>query len=265
MTDDRGRMNERLFDAVAGSYDRVGFLAQAARFVARAAAVRPGERVLDVMTGTGAVAAEVAGVAGGVVGTDRSAGMLARARERLPGVTFVQADAATLPFPACSFDVAVCAAGVFFMPDMPGAAREWARVVRPGGRVVVSSFGPGLLGPLPGLWRAQLARVGLKPGAPPLGRLPTPDAVAEVLRAAGLTDVQAHLTPLTYTVADVQARWADIRAGLEGEVLRQLPPPEAAALSAAHRAELAPLFLAGALGVPLPVIVAAGRVPPSGG
>lgn len=260
MTGDRVRANEALFDAVAERYDAVGFLAQAARFVAVAAAVQPGEAVLDVMTGTGAVAAEVVGRAGRVVGVDVSAGMLAQARTRVPGAAFVRGDATALPFPDGAFDVAVCAAGVFFLPDMPGGVREWARVVRPGGRVVVSSFGAGLLGPLPGLWRARLSGVGLKPGAPPLGRLPTPEALADVLRAAGLTDVQADLHPLTYTLPDVGARWADIRAGLEGVPLASLPPQQVVALEAAHRADLAPLFEVGSLTVPLPVIVASGHV-----
>lgn len=260
MTGDRVRANEALFDAVAERYDGVGFLAQAARFVAGAAAVQPGEAVLDVMTGTGAVAAEVVGRAGRVVGVDVSAGMLTLARRRVPGAEFVRGDAAALPFPDGAFDVAVCAAGVFFLPDMPDGVREWARVVRPGGRVVVSSFGAGLLGPLPGLWRARLSGVGLKPGAPPLGRLPTPEALADVLRAADLTDVQATLHPLTYTLPDVGARWADIRAGLEGVPLASLPPQEVAALEAAHHADLAPLFGEGPLTVPLPVIVACGHV-----
>ena len=99
MTRDRVRANEALFDAVAKRYDAVGFLAQAARFVAGAAAVQPGEAVLDVMTGTGAVAAEVVGRAGRVVGVDVSAGMLAQARARVPGAEFVRGDAAALPFP----------------------------------------------------------------------------------------------------------------------------------------------------------------------
>lgn len=260
MSEERVRANERLFDAVADRYDGVGFLAQAACFVAEVAGVQPGEAVLDVMTGTGAVAAAVAGRAGRVVGVDVSAGMLARARARVPDAEFVRGDAAALPFPDSAFDVVVCAAGVFFLPDMPGGVREWARVVRPGGRVVVSSFGPELLGPLPGLWRARLAGAGLKPGAPPLGRLPTPEALADVLRAAGLTDVQAALHPLTYTLPDVGARWADIRAGLEGVPLASLPPQEVAALEAAHHADLAPLFGEGPLTVPLPVIVASGHV-----
>lgn len=260
MSEERVRANERLFDAVADRYDGVGFLAQAARFVAEVAGVQPGEAVLDVMTGTGAVAAAVAGRAGRVVGVDVSAGMLAQARARVPGAEFMRGDAAALPFPDDAFDVVVCAAGVFFLPDMPGGVREWARVVRPGGRVVVSSFGTGLLGPLPGLWRARLAGTGLKPGAPPLGRLPTPEALADVLRAAGLTDVRATLHPLTYTLTDVGARWADIRAGLEGVPLASLPPREVTALEAAHHADLAPLFERGPLTVPLPVIVASGHV-----
>ncbi|PTA66899.1 class I SAM-dependent methyltransferase [Deinococcus arcticus] len=258
MSGEREQANARLFDAVAATYDEVGFLAQAARFVAGAAGVEPHEHVLDVMTGTGTVLRALPpGASGARVGTDLSAGMLAVARARLPGATFVQADAARLPFPAAHFDVVICAAGLFFMPDMTGAVREWARVLRPGGRLVVSSFGPGLLGDLPGLWRAALGAHGLKPGAPPLGRLPTPQALAEVLRAGGL-QASAALCPLFYTLPSPQARLADIQAGLEGAPLAGLAAAGRDRLLNEHRAALVPLFGAGPLSVPLPLIVGTG-------
>ncbi|MFC6660963.1 class I SAM-dependent methyltransferase [Deinococcus multiflagellatus] len=173
MSGEREQANARLFDAVAATYDEVGFLAQAARFVAEVAAVQPHEAVLDVMTGTGTVLRALPhGGSGARVGTDLSAGMLAVARAELPGATFVQADAARLPFPDAQFDAVICAAGLFFMPDMAHTVREWARVLRPGGRLVVSSFGAGLLGDLPGLWRAALGAHGLKPGSPPWAACP---------------------------------------------------------------------------------------------
>ncbi|MBZ9712355.1 class I SAM-dependent methyltransferase [Deinococcus multiflagellatus] len=258
MSGEREQANARLFDAVAATYDEVGFLAQAARFVAEVAAVQPHEAVLDVMTGTGTVLRALPhGGSGARVGTDLSAGMLAVARAELPGATFVQADAARLPFPDAQFDAVICAAGLFFMPDMAHTVREWARVLRPGGRLVVSSFGAGLLGDLPGLWRAALGAHGLKPGSPPLGRLPTPQALADVLRAGGL-QASAALHPLFYTLPSPQARLADIQAGLEGAPLAGLPAAQRAQLLDEHRAALAPLFAAGPLSVPLPVIVGTG-------
>ncbi|GGS27030.1 class I SAM-dependent methyltransferase [Deinococcus knuensis] len=253
--------NRRQFDRLAGGYDRLGFLTQAARFVAAQVVVPPGGAALDVMTGTGSVALALLGRSGSVVGLDLSAGMVEVARRRVPGAQFVVGDAAHLPFPDGSFDVVVCASGLFFVPDMGAALREWRRVVRPSGQVVFSSFGRGLLGDLPGLWRARLEAHGVRPGAAPLGRIPTPDAARDLLLGAGLDDVQVDRTDLPYTLACVGDRWDEIAAGLEGQPLAGFTPDLRAQVQAEHRADLAPLFAGGPVTVPLPVIVARGTRP----
>lgn len=261
--EDRNRLQ---FDGLAASYDRLGFLAQVAQVVAAQVPVTPGQAVLDVMSGTGHVALALAARAlpgGRVVGTDLSAGMLAVAHAKaaaleLEHVTFLPADAAALPFPEAAFDTVACASGIFFVPDMVAALREWRRVVRPGGVVVISSFGAGLLGELPGRWRERLGTHGVTPGVPPTGRLPTPGAARDLLISAGLEDVAVTLTDVPYVLSDVDQRWADIVAGLEGQPLANLTPDARAQLEVEHRADLAPLFASGPLTVPLPVIVARG-------
>ncbi|EYB66528.1 hypothetical protein DEIPH_ctg103orf0058 [Deinococcus phoenicis] len=270
--DERTLQNARLFDAVAGSYDHLGFLTLAARQLVAGVAVQAGERVLDVATGTGTVAlavAPAAGPRGHVVGVDVAGRMLEVARGRaagLPQVTFEQAEATRLPFPDGAFDRVLCASGLFFVPDMPGALREWRRVLRPGGQVAFTSFARGLLGPLPALWAARLAQEGVKPAAPPLGRLPTPEAAQEVLREAGFREATAALHALPYRFATPQARWAEIEAGVEGQVWSLMPPEQRERVRAAHLAELRELFARksptqGPLTVPVPVIVASGRAP----
>ena len=131
-------------------------------------------------------------------------------------------------------------------------------MVRPGGVVVISSFGAGLLGELPGRWRERLGTHGVTPGFPPTGRLPTPGAARDLLISAGLEDVAVTLTDVPYMLSDVDQRWADIVAGLEGQPLANLTPDARAQLEVEHRADLAPLFASGPLTVPLPVIVARG-------
>ena len=113
------------------------------------AAVRPGERVLDVACGTGIVARGAAakvGAAGSVVGTDLNEGMLEVAREvtagRAGGIEWRAADAAALPLPDAAFDLVCCQQGLQYFPDQPLALREMHRVLAPGGRVVL------------GVWRA---------------------------------------------------------------------------------------------------------------
>ncbi len=106
----------------------------------RAAGVRPGQSVLDVACGTGAVAREAADVLQGrgrVVGLDVNPGMLAVARRVRPEIEWVEADARDLPFPDGSFDVVLCQAGLMFVPEPVSALQEMARVVSPEGTVAV--------------------------------------------------------------------------------------------------------------------------------
>jgi SAM-dependent methyltransferase len=114
--------------------------AHLARHLVDVAEVTAGDHVLDVACGTGVVArtaAERTGPAGRVVGLDLNEAMLTVAREVRPDLEWRQGDAARLPFPDGSFDVALCQSGLMFVPDPAAAVAELARVVRPGGRVAV--------------------------------------------------------------------------------------------------------------------------------
>ena len=118
----------------------------------RTAALRPGERVLDLACGTGIVtraAAERVGPTGTVTGVDIAADMLAVARATPAAGTPIEwkeADAAALPIPDQSCDVALCQMGLMFMEDRAAAAAELHRVLVPGGRVAVNT--PGRIAPL---------------------------------------------------------------------------------------------------------------------
>ncbi|ORW95867.1 hypothetical protein AWB92_08620 [Mycobacterium sp. IEC1808] len=107
-------------------------------------ALRPGERVLDVATGTGDLAfleEAAVGPEGKVVGVDSCAAMLAVARGRhLGSVDFQEGDAMDLPFPDASFDVVTISFGLRNVADRGRALREFRRVLRPGGRLMVLDF-----------------------------------------------------------------------------------------------------------------------------
>jgi SAM-dependent methyltransferase len=96
---------------------------------------QPGERFLDVGTGSGGVAIRAAARGADVVGVDVSAEAVEAARRAAPQVRFLVADAQALPFPDASFDVVASAFGVNFAPDHARAAAELARVTRPGARL----------------------------------------------------------------------------------------------------------------------------------
>jgi len=109
--------------------------------VAEAAGIGPGQRVLDVACGTGALTRAVfdrLGGLGSVVGLDSNPEMLAVARQRLPRIRWQEAPAEALPFGDGEFDAVVSQFGLMFFDDRAGALREALRVLKPCGRLVVA-------------------------------------------------------------------------------------------------------------------------------
>ena len=166
------------------------------------------QRVLDVATGTGAVALELVKCGHTVVGIDQSPEMLAVARARLPHVEFHEARAESLPFADAEFDALTFTYLLRYVDDVPATLHELARVVRPGGTVAMLEFG------LPrGVWRLLwelYVRVGLpaagaviSPGWGGVGRFLGPSIrgfwrewpeprLLSVWRESGLTGVTAR-------------------------------------------------------------------------
>ena len=129
--------------------------------VLQAAAVGPGDRMLDVACGTGVVAraaADRVAPDGSVTGVDLNPAMLTVARRVAPEIDWRQGDVAALPFDDDAFDVVTCQSAIFFFPDPTGALREMGRVTRPGGRVAVQAFSSLSAQPAYGPWVDMVAR-----------------------------------------------------------------------------------------------------------
>jgi demethylmenaquinone methyltransferase/2-methoxy-6-polyprenyl-1,4-benzoquinol methylase len=139
-----------VFDSVAGRYDLMNDLMSFGlhrlwkRFAVLIARVRPGERVLDVAAGSGDLARAFAARGADVCLTDINGAMLARGRDRMLDdgrlARAVQCDAERLPFAAASFDCVSVAFGLRNMTHMEAALAEMARVLKPGGRLLVLEF-----------------------------------------------------------------------------------------------------------------------------
>ncbi len=216
-----------MFDAIAARYDllnrilSMGIDARWRRMAVRLAQVPPNGRALDVATGTGDLALALAAASPGasVVGLDPSRGMLAvgekkvRARGLEGRVSLTEGDARTLPYPDGSFDAVTIAFGIRNVPDRPRALREMARVLKPGGRLVVLELSEprrGILGPLARFHVHHVVpRVGaLLSGAreyrylqASIAAFPDPDTFASMIRDAGLVDVS--YVSLTFGVAAI--------------------------------------------------------------
>jgi demethylmenaquinone methyltransferase / 2-methoxy-6-polyprenyl-1,4-benzoquinol methylase len=204
-----------MFDRIASFYDVMNSVMTAGlhhRWRARAAdlaAVGSGARALDVATGTGDLAIELArrvGPEGEVVGSDFSEEMLALARRKAPALRFEWGNALELPYPDDGFDAATVGFGARNFSDLDRGLREMARVVRPGGRVVVLEITTPRRPPLSTFYRVWFDRI-----VPLLGRLtgesvaysylpssvrrfPAPEGLAAAMARAGLRDIRWILT-----------------------------------------------------------------------
>ncbi len=172
-----------LFDGLPRDYDRMGAVLSFGqdprwrRALVRAIDPQPGQRVLDVATGTGLVAAALARRGRcEVVALDQSEAMLAGARARLrndPGlatqISLLRAEAELLPFADAEFDAVTFTYLLRYVEDRGATMGELARVLKPGGRIGMVEFGVPSAAPLRALWRAH-TRLGL----PLLGRLLSP-------------------------------------------------------------------------------------------
>ena len=206
----------RMFDRIAGVYDAMNHTMTAGldrRWRERAAdraELRPGERALDVCCGTGDLALELArrvGPGGSVIGCDFSEPMLGRAREKAAGagvahVQFEWADALALPYGDASFDAVGVGFGVRNFADLERGLGELARVLRPGGRLVVLEITQPQRPPLSWFFQIWFDRL-----VPLLGtlagdrdaysylpasvkRFPSPDRLAGMIAAAGIERVR---------------------------------------------------------------------------
>ncbi|HET7476969.1 MAG TPA: demethylmenaquinone methyltransferase [Dermatophilaceae bacterium] len=135
-----------MFDGVAARYDLTNDLLSLGqdrrwrRLVRQAVGARAGQRVLDIAAGTGTSSEPFAEAGVQVVPADFSLGMLRVGKRRRPDLGFTAADATRLPFADAAFDAVTMSFGLRNVVDPDAALREFARVTRPGGRLVVCEF-----------------------------------------------------------------------------------------------------------------------------
>ena len=157
---------------------------------------KPGSCILDVGCGSGASAipaGKVAGPHGRVIGVDLADRLLAMARakaaaQKLQNVEFRKADMEALGYPDASFDAVVCVFAIFFVPDMIKQVKELWRMVRPGGQLAITTWGPRMFEPGSATWWAAVKqfRPDLHTAFNPWERIVTPQALRQLLTDSGI-------------------------------------------------------------------------------
>jgi ubiquinone/menaquinone biosynthesis C-methylase UbiE len=187
------------WEEVAAEYaqDRLGIFERSGKRLLELVRPLPGSQLLDVGTGAGAVALQArgwVGAQGQVTGSDVAQAMVELGRQSaaergIDGVAFCRMDGEQLEFPDASFDTVTCAFSLFQFLDMGRALAEMWRVLKPGGRLGLSNWGPGFFSPVASLQRDLFREFGLRP------LLTNPislraDGLETMLQEAGFTAVE---------------------------------------------------------------------------
>jgi ubiquinone/menaquinone biosynthesis C-methylase UbiE len=243
----RREMLKTTFDTVAEGYDNeaLRFFPASADHMARLLGLRGKEHVLDVACGTGHASIALARMLpwGKVTAVDFSPGMLEQARKKamllgIENIEFVESDMTALAFSQGMFDAAVCAFGIFFVEDMGRQLEHIASVVRPGGRVMISSFQEAYFKPLKELFFTRIAEYGVPAHPQAWRRIASETGCRAFFEEAGLNDVRVETKNVGYHL-NRAGEWWDIvwNAGLR-RMVTQLKPEDQVRFKREHLQEV---------------------------
>lgn len=215
-----------MFDGVARRYDLTNTVLSFAqdrrwrRRTRQCLELRTGERVLDLAAGTGVSTVELARGGAFAVACDFSLGMLRAGRARRTTVPFVAGDALALPFADAAFDAAVVSFGLRNVADVPRALGELARVVRPGGRLVICEFSRPTWRPFRAVYLNYLMRL-----LPAVARRVSSNADAYVYLAESIRawPAQQELAALIAAAGWQDVRYRNLSGGIVALHVAQRP------------------------------------------
>jgi ubiquinone/menaquinone biosynthesis C-methylase UbiE len=238
------------YNAAADHFDDepLGFWSRIGQRTIERLPLAPGATALDVGCGTGASAlpaAERVGSHGRVIGVDLAERLLAIARQKARGhgltnVEFKTGDMERLGYPDGHFDAVVSVFSIFFVTDMVRQVRELWRMVRPGGSLAITTWGPRMFEPGTTHWWTAVKEVrpDLVPAVSPWSRITEPESVRELLRDAGISDVETHAESGRQTLQSPEDWWTIVLGSGFRWTVEQLGPDAADRVRATNLAEL---------------------------
>lgn len=245
---------QQTYNAAADHFDAepLGFWSRIGQRTVERLNLPPGARVLDVCCGSGASAlpaATIVGSEGLVIGVDLAEELLKLGQAKaeasgLEQLQFRQGDMTALGYPDNHFDAIVCVFGIFFVPDMEAQVAELWRMVRQGGCLAITTWGPDIFAPATEIWQEEVRRVrpDLHAAFNPWDRITTVEAVGKLFEDSGVpavnivpeTSYQPLRTPEDYwtIVLGSGYRWTIDRLGPDAAL--QVRQNVVARLAASH-------------------------------
>jgi len=258
------------FNLIASGYDNPAqrYFPMCADRMAEYLKPKPGNRVLDIATGTGMVATAMAQAIlpdGRVQGIDLSSGMLDKAFKNinklgLNNIDLHEMDAEKLDFKSNYFDFISCGFGIFFLTDMLGGLKEWLRVLKPDGRLMFTTFETSSFGSLMATFIEQLSEfdVYVDTQKERLGKMQTCETY---LGQAGYNDIQIHSEQLGYHLANENDWWDIIMNSALRDFVTQLDAMQFAKFRAKHLAEIKKLKTDKGIWLDINIIFSTGKKP----
>lgn len=268
MTEALKKLIRDTFEAVAEGYDSpaLRFFAASAAHMAETLRLRGDEHVLDVACGTGHATVALAQrlPRGRVTALDFSAAMLARARAKaeaagMANVDFVEADMQELPWKQ-RFDTAVCAFGVFFVEDMDAQLRHIAGTVKPGGRVMITSFAKSYMEPMRSLLMERVQRFGVEPPPQTWLRIADEDGCRSFFAGADIARARVERKDVGYFLSSADDWWQVVWNAGYRRLVGRIPADRQAAFKAEHLAEVEALRTSEGIALSIPVLFTSGDV-----
>jgi ubiquinone/menaquinone biosynthesis C-methylase UbiE len=259
-------MNDKRVEPVSSglhvTYDNILLVRKPAERLVVNAKIIEGERVLDVACGTGRAtmaAALAAGKSGWITDIDIDDKMLEIARQKtasahLTNVEYRVGDAEALEFSDGSFDAVICASAIFVLKDIPRALNDWRRVLKPGGRIVFTSFGERFLQhvvkPLGECLNRYFGQ------APPIPffieKTNTLEKCRALLQGAGFEDIDITTEQLGFYLPDLSVYWKEISQTFIRLHLIRLSPADQERFKAEHLSEIKSLLTDHGIGLEIP-------------
>ena len=198
--------------------------------------LRSGHQVLDVACGSGASAipaAEAVAPAGTVKAIDLAENLLQLARAKalnrnLNNIQFELGDMMALNFAEHSFDAVVCVFGIFFVPDMVAATHELWRMVKPNGKLAITTWGGNLFEPAnAAFWNSiKEVRPDLERAFNPWDRISAPGTIREMMHQAGIGEVNVEIENRWHPIKNGNDWWSIVCGSGYRGTLEQLTPVE---------------------------------------